>query len=133
MIELNNVCKSYGHGENETQVLKNVNVTIHRSECVAIMGSSGAGKTSLLHILGLLDLPSSGEYVNKAKKALYMVGLNPIYINVRINYQEDSSSVWPLQGRSLGNLRCYWLMGIPTVNRPRVSAGFCLVAKENTG
>nr|WP_192813600.1 hypothetical protein [Paenibacillus sp. OSY-SE] len=56
VIELNNVCKSYGHGENETQVLKNVNVMIHRSECVAIMGSSGAGKTSYIY-WGFLIFP----------------------------------------------------------------------------
>jgi lipoprotein-releasing system ATP-binding protein len=43
------------------EILKDVSLTLHRGESVAIMGKSGSGKSSLLHILGTLDIPTSGS------------------------------------------------------------------------
>lgn len=55
--------------KNETlEVLKGVNVTFKVGECVALLGASGSGKSTFLHILGTLDAPTSGEILYFGKK-----------------------------------------------------------------
>lgn len=62
MIELNNIEKTYGNGSVSTPVLQGISFRIEPGEYVAIMGSSGTGKSTLMNILGCLDLPTGGEY-----------------------------------------------------------------------
>lgn len=62
MIEIRNITKTYGTGDNAFQALKGVSFTIRDGEFVAIMGPSGSGKSTLMHILGCLDTPTSGTY-----------------------------------------------------------------------
>src|SRR5216110_2978686 len=62
LISLRNVEKSYPHGVGRTYVLRRVNVDIKEGEFVSIMGPSGEGKSTLLHILGMHDSAWSGEY-----------------------------------------------------------------------
>jgi putative ABC transport system ATP-binding protein len=62
MIQLKNINKFYKIGENNLQVLKNIDLEIKEKDFVAIMGQSGSGKSTLMNILGLLDICSSGSY-----------------------------------------------------------------------
>ncbi len=62
MIEIKNITKTYGKGDNAFQALHGVSFDINDGEFVAIMGPSGSGKSTLMHILGCLDTPTSGTY-----------------------------------------------------------------------
>jgi lipoprotein-releasing system ATP-binding protein len=55
------VCKSYWQGRQEVPVLNHVDLAIYPGEQVAVMGASGTGKSTLLHVLGGLDQPDAGE------------------------------------------------------------------------
>lgn len=55
--------KSYGHAEAKVEALKNVNISVKQGEFVAIVGASGSGKSSLLHLLGGVDRPTSGQVI----------------------------------------------------------------------
>ena len=63
MIELSDITKTYGNDAVTTAVLTGVSFTIERGEHVAIMGTSGTGKSTLMNILGLLDRASGGRYL----------------------------------------------------------------------
>ena len=62
MIEIKNITKTYETGDVSFQALGGVSFTIKDGEFVAIMGPSGSGKSTLMHILGALDIPTSGTY-----------------------------------------------------------------------
>lgn len=62
LIDLNGINKSYRNGDQELQVLKNINLQVEEGEFLAIMGPSGSGKSTLMNIIGMLDRPSSGTY-----------------------------------------------------------------------
>lgn len=62
LIEVKDVYKIYNPGENEVRALDGINLKIDRGEFVAIVGQSGSGKSTLMNMLGLLDIPTSGEY-----------------------------------------------------------------------
>lgn len=66
IIQMKNIAKSFYLGtSNELQILKNINIEVHRGEFVSIVGQSGSGKSTLMNILGALDRPSSGQYILK--------------------------------------------------------------------
>lgn len=67
MIEVKDITKTYGSGENAYQALKGINFTIKDGEFVAIMGPSGSGKSTMMHILGCLDLATTGTYLLDGK------------------------------------------------------------------
>ncbi|OTN89307.1 ABC transporter ATP-binding protein [Enterococcus sp. 7E2_DIV0204] len=61
VIEARNIKKSYGRNESKFDALKGVDLKVEEGESVAIIGKSGSGKSTFMHILALLDKPSSGE------------------------------------------------------------------------
>jgi len=63
LIQLEGVIKIYHLGATEVHALLGIDLIINRGEFVAIMGPSGSGKSSLMHILGCLDRPTSGHYI----------------------------------------------------------------------
>jgi putative ABC transport system ATP-binding protein len=80
MIEIKDLHKSYQMGSNSLHVLKGINFSVEAGELVAIMGSSGSAKSTLLNILGMLDEANEGSYeldgvpiknLNETKAAQY--------------------------------------------------------------
>lgn len=62
MIEIKNLNKYFGEGDNRVQILKDINVSIEQGDFIAIIGQSGSGKSTLMNAIGCLDTPTSGSY-----------------------------------------------------------------------
>lgn len=63
MITLNNIYKVYVNGDTTTYASDNVSLHIEKGEFVAIVGQSGSGKSTIMNIIGCLDVPTSGTYL----------------------------------------------------------------------
>lgn len=61
LLRIENLCKVYGKGESQVSALDHVSLAIEKGEFTAIIGSSGSGKSTLLHIIGGVDIPTSGK------------------------------------------------------------------------
>ncbi len=62
LIDLKNIHKHFIMGEENIHALNNINLSINEGEFTSIVGTSGSGKSTLMNIIGLLDLPSEGQY-----------------------------------------------------------------------
>lgn len=72
LLEVNNICKTYGSGETAVHALKKVSFSVPKGEYVAIVGESGSGKSTLLNMIGALDTPTSGKVVIGGKEIFSM-------------------------------------------------------------
>jgi len=63
LIQLIDIEKIYQMGDNEVRANDGVNLTIDEGEFVAIVGKSGSGKSTIMNIIGALDIPTSGQYI----------------------------------------------------------------------
>ncbi len=97
-IEFHNVSKSFKTAEKETEVLKNINLTINKGEYLAIVGKSGSGKSTLLNLLTAIDHPTSGDII-----------INGEVVN---NLNETQSAVW--RGKNIGIIFQFFQL-IPTL------------------
>ena len=71
-IEASGLSKKYVRGDQELEILKNIDLRVKRGEAVSIVGASGAGKSTLLHLIGALDQPTSGEVFIHGKNVSHM-------------------------------------------------------------
>ena len=74
IIELKNIKKVYRSAGGDTHALKNIDLNIEEGEFLAIMGPSGSGKSTLMNILGLLDTPTSGQYILNGRNVSKLKG-----------------------------------------------------------
>lgn len=72
LLEVKNICKTYGSGETAVQALKNVSFSVPRGEYVAVVGESGSGKSTLLNMIGALDTRTSGHVIIDGKDIFSM-------------------------------------------------------------
>jgi lipoprotein-releasing system ATP-binding protein len=71
-IQVQQLFKSFGNGAKRVEVLKGIDLTFSRGEKAAIVGASGVGKTTLLHILGTLDRPTKGKVLYEGEDILIL-------------------------------------------------------------
>jgi len=81
-----NIHKNFMLGNRKIPVLKGINLKIHRGELLVIVGPSGVGKSTLLHILGALDRPSSGQ----------------VYISDTLIFEKSDNELANLRNRTVG-------------------------------
>ena len=68
IIEIKNLNKYFGEGDNKVHVLKNISLSIEKGDFISIIGQSGSGKSTLMNIIGCLDKPTSGIYIVDGKQ-----------------------------------------------------------------
>ncbi len=61
ILEVQDLCKTYGTGETEVHALNHVSFSVRKGEFIAIVGESGSGKSTLLNVIGALDSATSGK------------------------------------------------------------------------
>ena len=72
ILEVQNLCKTYGKGEARVQALDHVSFSVGKGEFIAIVGESGSGKSTLLNVVGALDNPTSGKVLLDGKDIFSM-------------------------------------------------------------
>ena len=72
ILQAVDVKKIYGQGETEVRALDGVNLEVEKGELVAIVGTSGSGKSTMLHIIGGLDNPTSGQVMVDGQELSHM-------------------------------------------------------------
>ncbi len=86
VLEARSLRKTYGKGERELTVLRDVNLSLAKGEMVAIVAPSGAGKSTLLHLLAALDTPTSGT----------------VYFGAKAIETNDDAALAAFRGRDVG-------------------------------
>lgn len=98
-LEVRELCKVYGKGENQVTALDHVSLTIEKGEFTAIIGSSGSGKSTLLHAIAGVDVPTSGK----------------VYLNGQDVYSQSSEKLAIFRRRQVGLIYQFHNL-IPTLN-----------------
>ena len=119
ILKVENLCKTYGKGENTVKAVDNISFSVERGEFVAIIGASGSGKSTLLHLIGGVDRPTSGKVyidgkdiytLNDDNLAIFrrrQVGLIYQFYNLIpvLNVAENITLPTKLDGREVDNKR----------------------------
>ena len=106
ILRVENLCKTYGKGENEVKAVNNISFSVEKGEFVAIVGTSGSGKSTLLHLLGGVDRPTSGK----------------VYIDGQDIYQLNDDNLAIFRRRQVGLIYQFYNL-IPILN---VEENICL-------
>ena len=99
IIQVEHLSKIYGKGENEVVALRDVSFSVNEGEFVAIIGPSGLGKSTLLHILGGVDRPTAGK----------------VYMNGKDVYQQKEDQLAIFRRRQVGLIYQFYNL-IPILN-----------------
>jgi putative ABC transport system ATP-binding protein len=99
LIRIENLCKTYGEGENKVNALDHVSLTVEKGEFTAITGSSGSGKSTLLHMIGGVDVPTSGK----------------VFLNGQDVYAQNNKKLAIFRRRQVGLIYQFHNL-IPTLN-----------------
>ena len=119
ILKVENLCKTYGKGENTVKAVDDISFSVERGEFVAIIGASGSGKSTLLHLIGGVDRPTFGKVyidgkdiytLNDDNLAIFrrrQVGLIYQFYNLIpvLNVAENITLPTKLDGREVDNKR----------------------------
>lgn len=86
ILQTEDIYKSYSMGKREIPVLKGITLNIHKGELMVIVGPSGVGKSTLLHILGALDRPTSGQ----------------VYLSDTLIFEKSDNELANIRNRTVG-------------------------------
>ncbi len=129
-ITLESVYKDYKNGDEITEVLKDVNITVEDGEMVAIIGPSGSGKSTLMNIIGCLDRPTKGSYFLAGENTAKLADKRLAAIrNKHIGFVFQSFNLLP-QYTALENVELAMLYGNTS---PKKARGKALEALEMLG
>ena len=96
VVQLRDIRKTYNPGGLAVHVLKGISFSIHRGQFVGIVGTSGSGKSTMLNILGMLDVPTSGDYfLEKVNVATLSDSAQATVRNIRIGFIFQSFNLFP--------------------------------------
>ena len=126
ILKAEHLTKVYGTGENQVKALNDVSFTVKKAEFLAIIGPSGSGKSTLLHVLGGVDIPTSGKVYmegtdvyaqNESQLAIFrrrQVGLIYQFYNLIpvLNVTENMTLPVLMDGRPVNEERLQELLGI---------------------
>ena len=113
ILRTENLCKTYGSGENAVHAVDNVSLSVEKGEFVAIVGASGSGKSTLMHLIGGVDRPTGGKIIvdgqdigamNADKLAIFrrrQIGIVYQFYNLIpiLTAEENIMLPWNLDGR----------------------------------
>lgn len=119
ILKVSNLSKVYGKGDTQIRAIDDVSFSVEKGEFVAIVGASGSGKSTLLHILGGVDMPTSGQVLidgtdifalDQTQLAIFrrrQIGLIYQFYNLIpiLNMEENITLPLLLDGRSLDEAR----------------------------
>ena len=114
ILRTENLCKTYGSGENAVHAVDNVSLSVEKGEFVAIVGASGSGKSTLMHLIGRVDHPTGGKIIvdgqdigamNADKLAIFrrrQIGIVYQFYNLIpiLTAEENIMLPWNLDGRA---------------------------------
>ncbi|KAI4451421.1 Vitamin B12 import ATP-binding protein BtuD [Eubacterium plexicaudatum ASF492] len=86
--------KIYGQGETEVRALDGVNLEVEKGELAAIVGTSGSGKSTMLHIIGGLDNPTSGRVIVDGQELSHMTDEELTIFDAEILASYFNSIIW---------------------------------------
>ena len=126
ILEVKNLRKTYGKGENAVHAVDDVSFSVEEGEFVAIVGASGSGKSTLLHLLGGVDRPTSGKVLIDGRDIYKMsddalaifrrrqVGIIYQFYNLIpiLNVRENITLPCDLDGKAVNEKRLKELIGI---------------------